>query len=178
MYCFLYLSLFFYIFLFHAKRTKSNLKIYSMYLISFILYFIFCCSSVRAEGERRIDYVIIHCSAVRPGQTSSARQIDQWHRSRGWRMIGYHYVVRRDGTIEQGRPLWMVGAHCKGQNAHSIGICYEGGLDGRGRPCDTRTRDQKVAMERLIKELHTNFPNAKLVGHNRFAKKACPCYNP
>lgn len=142
---------------FGVVKYKS-LKLFFMFLISAILYF------------------IIHCSAVGPEQTSSARQIDQWHRARGWRMIGYHYVVRRDGTVEAGRPLWMVGAHCRGQNAHSIGICYEGGLDGRGRPCDTRTEEQKAALDSLVRVLHVRYPGAQVVGHNRFARKACPCY--
>ena len=130
-----------------------------MYLISVIIYF------------------IIHCSAVRPNQTSSAKQIDQWHRAKGWRMIGYHYVIRRDGTVETGRPLWMVGAHCKGHNTNSIGICYEGGLDARGRPCDTRTPEQKVAMDSLVNVLHIKYPDARVVGHNQFSNKPCPCFD-
>ena len=86
---------------------------------------------------RHITLIILHCSAVRPGQTSSAAQIDTWHRQRGWKLgIGYHYVVRRDGQIEAGRPEYMVGAHCLNHNAHSIGVCYEGGLDIRGQPDD------------------------------------------
>ena len=91
---------------------------------------------------RKITLIIVHCSAVRPDQQSSAAQIDTWHRQRGWKFgIGYHYVVRRNGSIEAGRPEWMVGAHCVGHNAHSIGVCYEGGLDIRGKPADTRTEN-------------------------------------
>ena len=73
--------------------------------------------------------IVIHCSAVRPDQTSSATQINLWHRrDNHWKNgIGYHYVIRRDGTIEPGRPEWLIGAHCLNHNAHSIGICYEGG---------------------------------------------------
>ena len=89
---------------------------------------------------RTITLIVIHCSAVKPDQMSSAAQIDSWHRERGFHLgIGYHYVIRRDGAIEPGRPEWMVGAHCKNHNAHSIGVCYEGGLDIRGQPADTRT---------------------------------------
>jgi hypothetical protein len=79
---------------------------------------------------RTITLIIVHCSAVRPDQTSSAAQIDTWHRKDNhWKLgIGYHYVVRRDGEIESGRPEWMVGAHCLNHNAHSIDVCYEGGL--------------------------------------------------
>ena len=85
---------------------------------------------------------------------SSAAQIDSWHRKRGFHLgIGYHYVVRRNGEIEPGRPEWMVGAHCKNHNAHSIGVCYEGGLDIRGQPADTRTAEQKAAMRQLLEDL-------------------------
>ena len=87
---------------------------------------------------RTITLIVIHCSAVKPDQMSSAAQIDSWHRKQGWKLgIGYHYVVRRNGEIEPGRPEWLIGAHCKNHNAHSIGVCYEGGLDIRGQPADT-----------------------------------------
>ena len=130
---------------------------------------------------RVITLIIVHCSAVRPDQTSSAAQRDTWHRRRGWKLgIGYHYVIRRDGTIEPGRPEWMIGAHChvKGQNhnAHSIGICYEGGLDIRGQPADTRTPAQKAAMRTLLEELHVRYPRAVIVGHHDLnPQKDCPC---
>ena len=147
------------------------------------------CLTLKAGEPRRIDRIIIHCSAVRPDQTSSARQIDQWHRARGWKMIGYHYVIRRDGTVEKGRPEEMVGAHTKGINSHSIAICYEGGLAPvRSNPAakkpsavtyvpaDTRTPEQKAALIKLIRELKTRYPNATVHGHNEFAQKACPCF--
>ena len=99
---------------------------------------------------RVITLLVIHCSAVKPDQTSSAAQIDTWHRKdRHYKFgIGYHYVIRRDGTIEPGRPEWMVGAHCLNHNAHSIGICYEGGLDIRGQPADTT-----LIRRRLVRAL-------------------------
>ena len=115
---------------------------------------------------RTITLIVLHCSAVRPDQTSSAAQIDTWHRDRGFHLgIGYHYVVRRDGEIEPGRPEWMVGAHCVNHNAHSIGVCYEGGLDIRGQPDDTRTE-----------ALHRRYPKALIVGHHDLnPQKDCPC---
>ena len=123
--------------------------------------------------------LIIHCSAVRPDQTSSAAQIDTWHRQRGFHLgIGYHYVIRRDGTIEPGRPEWMIGAHSLNHNAHSIGICYEGGLDIRGQPDDTRTPAQKATMRRLLEELHGRYPKAVIVGHHDLdPTKDCPCFD-
>ena len=128
---------------------------------------------------RNITLIVIHCSAVPTWQQSSAADIDRWHRERGWKYgIGYHYVVRRDGTIETGRPLWQEGAHCKGHNKHSIGICYEGGLDEQGRPADTRTAAQRTAMRSLISELCHKFPTALIVGHDVLdPMKNCPCFD-
>ena len=127
---------------------------------------------------RVITLIVCHCSAVRPDQQSSAAQIDTWHRKdRHYKFgIGYHYVVRRDGTIEPGRPEWLTGAHCLNHNAHSIGICYEGGLDIRGQPADTRTAAQKASMRRLLEDLHGRYPKALIVGHHDLdPQKACPC---
>lgn len=127
---------------------------------------------------RSITLLIIHCSAVRPYQTSTAAQIDSWHKARGWNGIGYHYVVLRDGTIQQGRPESVIGAHCAGHNAHSIGICYEGGLDVTGAPKDTRTRAQKRALLRLLRDLKQKYPHALILGHNAFTpQKSCPCFD-
>lgn len=127
---------------------------------------------------RTIKEIIIHCSATPEGRDVTAADIDRWHRQRGFRCIGYHYVVRLDGTIEQGRPVYEVGAHCTGHNANSIGICYIGGTDAEGRPKDTRTPAQRVVLERLCKKLMLRYPLATLHGHNEFAAKACPSYKP
>lgn len=127
---------------------------------------------------RTITLFIIHCSAVTPEQTSSASQINLWHKSQGWKSIGYHYVVRRDGTIERGRAEEQVGAHCRNHNSHSIGICYEGGLDRDGHPADTRTPAQRIALFQLVKELHSRYPKALVVGHHDLdPRKACPCFD-
>ena len=91
--------------------------------------------------------------------------------------IGYHFVVYRDGSIHVGRAIEEVGAHCKGHNSISIGVCYIGGLSKKGKPKDTRTRDQKAAMQSLIEQLKEEFPLATIHGHNEFANKACPCFN-
>ena len=127
---------------------------------------------------RTITLIIIHCSAVKPWQESGVREIDRWHRAKGWKSCGYHYVVRRDGTVEVGRPVEEVGAHCLNRNRHSIGICYEGGLDASGNPADTRTEAQKKALRELLQQLHAQFPRAIIAGHNVFnPMKACPCFN-
>ena len=126
---------------------------------------------------RTITLLIIHCSAVKPNQTSSARQIDEWHKKRGWKCIGYHYVIRRDGSIEKGRPEEQVGAHCLNHNQHSIGICYEGGLDINGKPADTRTPEKKATLRARLEELHRSYSRAFIMGHNTFANKACSCFD-
>lgn len=127
---------------------------------------------------RTVTLFIIHCSAVRPNQQSLAKDIAQWHKERGWQTIGYHYVVRRDGTIENGRPTEQIGAHCISHNRYSIGICYEGGLDAEGKPKDTRTDAQKAAMRKLIVRLKETYPLAVIVGHRDLnPQKACPCFN-
>ena len=128
---------------------------------------------------RAITLIVIHCSAVKPDQQSSAAQIDSWHRQRGYHLgIGYHYVIRRNGDIEPGRPEWMVGAHCLNHNKYSIGVCYEGGLDARGQPADTRTAEQKSAMRNLLEDLHKRHPRAVIVGHRDLSHdRDCPCFD-
>ena len=128
---------------------------------------------------RNITLIIVHCSAVRPYQQSGVSEIDRWHRARGWKNgCGYHFVIRRDGTVEIGRPIEMVGAHCQNHNRHSIGVCYEGGLNIDGIPRDTRTRAQTQALRQLLEQLHSQFPKALIMGHNVFTPtKVCPCFN-
>ena len=126
---------------------------------------------------RLITLIVIHCSAVKPDQQSSVAQIDTWHHNRGYKFgVGYHYVIRRDGSIEAGRPEWMVGAHCVNHNKYSIGVCYEGGLDARGQPADTRTAAQKATLRQLLTDLHRRYPRASIVGHHDLnPQKDCPC---
>lgn len=128
---------------------------------------------------RTIKFIIIHCSATPDGYDFTAQDIDRWHRERGFRKIGYHYVIRLDGTVERGRQLSEVGAHCSGYNKQSVGICYVGGLDAvHLKPADTRTSAQKRALRQLLEHLHTMFPKARVVGHRDLNRhKACPCYD-
>ena len=97
----------------------------------------------------KIDSIIIHCSATRTGLDLRAKDIDRMHKQRGFTRIGYNFVIDLDGTVENGRPLSVDGAHCNTKgfsgvsyNKHSIGICYIGGLNANGRPVDTRTEAQ------------------------------------
>lgn len=126
---------------------------------------------------RNINLIIVHCSATPEGRNVSVADIDRWHRERGFDGIGYHYVVYIDGSVHEGRPLNKVGAHCKGHNAHSIGICYIGGVDLNGKPKDTRTLAQKDALVNLLMRLKRRFPKAVIRGHRDFAAKACPSFD-
>lgn len=126
---------------------------------------------------RTINKIIIHCSATPEGREVTTADIDRWHRERGFTQIGYHYVIYLDGSIHKGRPEHIAGAHCLGQNQTSIGICYIGGLDKNGKPKDTRTMKQKLALLDLLTQLVVKYPNATVHGHNEFASKDCPCFN-
>ena len=128
---------------------------------------------------RNIDKFIIHCSATRECDDSvNASVIDRWHKARGWKGCGYHFIVLIDGTIETGRMIDKVGAHVKGMNKSSIGICYIGGLERDGKtPKDTRTPEQKESLLLLIKTLNKIYPEATLHGHNEFSNKACPSFD-
>lgn len=126
---------------------------------------------------REINEIIIHCTATKDGQKVTAADVDKWHKKRGFVCIGYHFLVLLDGTIETGRPLDKVGAHCVGHNAKSVGVCYVGGLDKNGAPKDTRTKAQKDALCDLLRRLVIDYPNATIHGHNEFAQKACPCFD-
>lgn len=127
--------------------------------------------------SRRIDKIIVHCSATPEGKDFTVKDIDRWHRQRGFSGIGYHAVVYRNGSVEWGRPIPQVGAHCTGQNSNSIGVCYIGGVASDGKtPKDTRTPEQKQSLRELIGYLLERFPNATVHGHYEFANKACPSF--
>lgn len=132
---------------------------------------------------RRIDTIIVHCTATKAGRDFHVSDVDAWHRERGYNGCGYHYIVALDGTIEVGRPIERVGAHCSGHNAHSIGIAYVGGLDANGRPADTRTEAQKRAIASLIwlltlTTLRQGLGLIHVYGHHDFnPHKACPCFD-
>ena len=134
--------------------------------------------SSQYQNYRHIDLIVIHCSATRATQCYTVDDCRRDHRARGFADIGYHYYITRDGIVQSGRPLYMEGAHATGYNLHSIGICYEGGLDIRGRPCDTRTPEQKDTLHKLIEHLREDYTEAKVIGHRDLpgVKKDCPCY--
>jgi len=131
------------------------------------------------KSSRKINKIILHCSATREGQDISVDTIRKWHvDGRGWSDIGYHYIVSIDGQIEEGRPIDRSGAHTKGLNSNSIGCCYIGGVETDGKtPKDTRNAEQLIAIANLLDALMEMYPDATLHGHNEFSNKACPSFD-
>ena len=127
---------------------------------------------------RNINEIIIHCSATDPDDNVTVNDIRCWHKKRGFNDIGYHFIIDLDGTIHKGRPLDVVGAHCKGHNRNSIGICYIGGISN-GVSCDTRTHLQKLSLISLVEYLCSRYsiPFNSVKGHNEYANKDCPCFD-
>lgn len=128
------------------------------------------------------EKIIIHCSATKEDMDYSASDIDRWHRARGFKKIGYHYVVRLNGKVENGRMENEVGAHCRqqGMNRRSISICYIGGLAADGKtPKDTRTQAQKKSIRSLIERLRGRYGSLVVCGHRDIpgVNKACPCFD-
>ncbi len=139
---------------------------------------------------RKIDLIVIHCSATRADRSLTPDDLDLQHRRRGFNGTGYHYYIRKDGTVHLTRPIDRIGAHARRWNAHSIGICYEGGLDCLGRPADTRTPAQCSSLWQLVNRLREKFPDSRVCGHRDLSPdrngngeiepeewiKACPCF--
>ena len=124
-------------------------------------------------------YIVIHCSATKNIQDITIEDIDRWHKERGFSKVGYHFYVRKSGDIEVGRNIDQVGAHAKGYNSISIGICYEGGLNPEGKATDTRTWKQKRAIKKLIRKARRHYGPIRVYGHRDLpnVNKECPCFN-
>jgi len=134
--------------------------------------------NIGAVAVSTINKLIVHCSATREGQDITVDTIRDWHLKRGWSDIGYHYVVKLDGTIETGRSVELMGAHVKGHNKDSIGICYIGGVEADGKtPKDTRTDKQKDSLLNLLVTLKHVYGDISVYGHRDFSSKACPSFD-
>ena len=129
------------------------------------------------KSKRTINEIIVHCSATQEGKAFTTADIKKWHLARGFSDIGYHYVVYLDGSVHDSRNINIAGAHCTNHNAHSIGVCYIGGLDKNNKPKDTRTDAQNKSLLNLLTQLKKLYPKATIHGHCEFANKACPCFN-
>ena len=128
---------------------------------------------------RKINKIIVHCSATREGENIPVETIRKWHvEGRGWSDIGYHFYIDLQGEIFKGRDIAKIGAHCKGQNRNSIGICYCGGVESDGKtPKDTRLDCQKDSLLAVLRTLKAMYPDATIHSHKDYARKACPSFD-
>lgn len=130
------------------------------------------------KSSRGINKIILHATATPDGREHDVEDITRWHKARGFATIGYHYLIKLDGTVELGRDVQDMGAHVKGHNRRSIGIAYVGGMNkSMSKPKDTRTPEQDSALTNLIIALLEIYPDATVHGHNEFSDKACPSFD-
>lgn len=128
---------------------------------------------------KSVDYLVIHCAATKADQDIGHKEIKQWHQERGWFDIGYHYVIRRNGNVEKGRPDDRPGAHARGYNHISLGICLVGGVAADGRTSeDNFTDEQWNSLSALIAGLRSEYPDAEILGHRDLpnVNKGCPSF--
>lgn len=140
---------------------------------------------------RDINRIVIHCTATKEGIDRDVDFIRGLHLARGFKDIGYHFLIHLNGTIERGRPWDIAGAHAKGYNSDSIGIAYVGGVDYKGKPKDTRTVAQVHALRASVEIIKAQYPMVKVVGHRDLSVdlngdgvisrnewlKQCPCFS-
>ena len=138
-----------------------------------------------------IKYIVVHCSATSPDKNIGFKEIDQMHVNRGWSGCGYHFVIRRDGSIEPGRPIEYAGAHAYGVNKKSWGICLVGGVDKNNKPENNFNAEQLVTLEKIIRGLRYRAPRSEVLGHRDLSPdldgdgviekhewvKDCPCFD-
>jgi len=129
------------------------------------------------KTSRKISKIIIHCSATSSKIDVGVKEIRRWHTDKGWNDIGYHLVIRRNGKIEEGRSIDIMGAHTRGYNRDSIGICMIGGVDEYNDPDENFTGKQWVSLRQLLKVLRADYKKATIHGHNEFSNKACPSFD-
>ncbi len=127
--------------------------------------------------RKETNKIVIHCAATKPNMDIGVDEITKWHMQRGFRTCGYHFVIRRDGTVETGRAENEIGAHAYGNNSDSIGVALVGGLSEDNQPENNFTVDQWVILAKLVEELIERHPFAEVMGHNDISKKDCPCFN-
>ena len=130
------------------------------------------------DAMRQINRLLIHMAYTPPSMDIGVAEIRDWHLQRGWRDVGYHFVIRRDGTVEDGRPLHQEGAHARGENADSIGICLIGGKHASRDGADANfTAAQWRALDRLCRDLLLQHPGAQISGHRDWLPTKCPGFD-
>lgn len=129
---------------------------------------------------REVRYLVVHASATPEDMDIGAEEIRRWHLKRGWLDIGYHFVIRRDGTVEYGREETVPGAHARGFNHISLGICLIGGVESdTNKPEANYTHAQWESLEALLHDKLDAYPTAEVVGHRDLpnVNKACPSFD-
>ena len=134
-------------------------------------------AKVQFKPRKETSQIFVHCSATKEIMDIGVREIRQWHKEQGWLDIGYHFVIRRDGTVETGRDLGAVGSHVKGYNETSVGVCLVGGIDAKGNPEANFTPEQMGSLQDVLTSLKLEWPNAVIMAHHDVAPKACPSFN-
>lgn len=127
-----------------------------------------------------VTHIVMHYSATYSDQDIGVAEIDEWHRARGWKGCGYHWVIRRDGRVEAGRPEGVIGAHVVKRNRGTIGVCVVGGVERGTGPnvgVDNRTPAQIEAQIRLTRQILSRHPDADVIGHRDLAATQCPGYD-
>lgn len=134
---------------------------------------------IKIKSRQETNYIVVHCSATQNKPEIDWKTIDRMHRENGWLMCGYHYVIKTDGTIQNGRDRDAIGAHVSGHNDDSIGICLVGGVDSNNNSVDNFTDEQKESLAQLLLELKNEYPDAVIQGHRDFkgVAKDCPCFD-
>ena len=127
---------------------------------------------------KQVSLLIVHCSATRCDRPFSVESLIATGEAR-FGQVSYHYYVRRNGDVVPLLPESVQGVHARHYNYCSLGICYEGGLDEKGRAVDTRTPAQKASLYQLLKNLREDYPDARIMGHRELphVAKACPCFD-
>lgn len=134
-------------------------------------------AKVQFKPRASTEAIFVHCSATKVSMDIGLREIRQWHKERGFLDVGYHFIIRRDGTIEEGRPVDVVGSHVKGWNERSVGVCLVGGVDAKGQPEANFTPAQMAKLGALLRKLQAQYPQADIKAHHDVAPKACPSFN-
>ena len=130
------------------------------------------------EPRASTDYIVIHCSATKPSMDIDAETIRNWHvNERGWRDIGYHKVIKRNGDVEDGRDVRDSGAHAAGYNSKSVGVCMVGGMAEDNSAENNFTAQQWTALLDLVKQIKVDYPEANVIGHNEISEKECPSFD-
>ena len=130
------------------------------------------------EPRKSTDYIVIHCAATKASMDIGLTEIRKWHvQDNGWRDVGYHYIIRRNGEVELGRSNRDTGAHAAGYNHKSISLCMVGGMAEDNSAENNFTAQQWTALLDLVKQLKSNYPDADVIRHNEISEKECPSFD-